>query len=108
MGTAIAQMALVDTGGGRMMRSMLRTAILLAAVLTWIAPAAAQLTADLTITKDDGQPSAVPGTLVSYTITVGNSGPDNVTAATVTDTFPVELSAIAWTCIASAGSTCTA
>jgi uncharacterized repeat protein (TIGR01451 family) len=64
--------------------------------------------ADLAIVKSDGQSSAVPGEPVTYTITVTNPGPSDVTGATVSDTFPGELTGVSWTCSASAGSSCTA
>ena len=90
------------------MKRWLQVVIAIVAMLTWTRPTVAQLTADLAISKDDGQTSAVPGTPITYTITVGNAGPDDVIGATVTDTFSAALSAISWTCVASAGSTCTA
>jgi uncharacterized repeat protein (TIGR01451 family) len=64
-------------------------------------------TADLAITKTDGQTTAVPGTPVSYTIVASNAGPSASGAATVSDTFP-SLSGVTWTCVSSAGSTCPA
>ncbi len=66
-----------------------------------------QSSADLSITKTDGVTSATPGTTVTYTIVAANAGPSDVTGATVTDTFPTALSC-SWTCVASAGSSCTA
>src|SRR5204862_422687 len=39
--------------------------------------------ADLSITKSDGQTTAVPGTNVTYTISVTNHGPTTVAGATV-------------------------
>jgi titin len=62
--------------------------------------------ADLSITKTDGQTSVVPGSQVTYTITVSNAGPSGVTGATVNDNFPASLSNVTWTCTASAGSSC--
>src|SRR5207245_1110444 len=44
--------------------------------------------ADLSITKDDGMTTAVPGTNDTYTVTVTNSGPSTVTGATVSDVLP--------------------
>src|SRR5205823_5616 len=44
--------------------------------------------ADLSITKDDGAATAVPGTNDTYTVTVTNSGPSTVTGATVSDVLP--------------------
>ncbi|MCG8461981.1 MAG: DUF11 domain-containing protein, partial [Holophagales bacterium] len=63
--------------------------------------------ADLSITKTDGVVSAVAGESLTYTIVATNNGPDDVTGATVTDTFPADLTCT-WTCVASAGSSCTA
>jgi Domain of unknown function DUF11 len=37
---------------------------------------------------------------------VSNAGPDAVTGAAVTDTFPADLTNVAWTCSATAGSAC--
>jgi len=45
-------------------------------------------TADLSITKDDGSLTYIPGTSTTYTVTVSNAGPSNVTGATVTDNIP--------------------
>jgi uncharacterized repeat protein (TIGR01451 family) len=64
--------------------------------------------ADLSITKTDNSATAVPGRPVTYTITVTNLGPSDAPVTTVTDTFPAGLSGTAWTCTASAGSSCTA
>ena len=64
--------------------------------------------ADLSITKTDGQTSAVPGTPVTYTLTVSNAGPSSVTGAQVQDAFPAGLTGITWTCAAGAGATCAA
>src|SRR6185295_19081506 len=44
--------------------------------------------ADLSITKIDAAASEVPGTNVTYTITVTNNGPSTVTGATVSDPLP--------------------
>lgn len=44
--------------------------------------------ADLAITKTDNSDTAVPGSQVTYTITVTNNGPSDVTGATVSDTIP--------------------
>ena len=64
--------------------------------------------ADLGITKSDGLTSAVPGQGITYTITVTNNGPSNVTGATVTDTFAGTLTGVSWTCSGSGGATCAA
>jgi uncharacterized repeat protein (TIGR01451 family) len=63
--------------------------------------------ADLAITKTDGVTGATPGGSVTYTITASNAGPSDATGATVADTFPAALTAT-WTCVGSAGGTCTA
>ncbi len=54
--------------------------------------------ADLRISKTDGQTTAVPGTLLTYTIVVTNAGPSAVTGATVSDTLPAQLTGASWTC----------
>ena len=64
--------------------------------------------ADLSITKTDGVTTAVPGQPLGYTIVASNAGPMDALGATVTDTFPTELSGCTWTCAASAGSSCSA
>lgn len=64
--------------------------------------------ADLSITKTDGVSTAVPGGNVTYTITASNAGPDAVTGATVTDTFPAAITSATWTCVGAGGGTCTA
>ena len=65
-------------------------------------------TADLSITKTDGSLTEVPGTSVTYTVVASNAGPSAVSAATVTDTMPVSLSGVTWTCAGAAGGTCPA
>jgi uncharacterized repeat protein (TIGR01451 family) len=62
-------------------------------------------TADLQITKTDGVPSEVPGTSVTYTITVTNAGPSNVIGATVGDTFPATITGVTYTSVTSGGAT---
>ncbi len=54
--------------------------------------------ADLSITKTDGQTTAVPGTPISYTIVASNAGPAFVANATVVDTFPANITGVTWTC----------
>ena len=63
--------------------------------------------ADLAITKTLTG-STVPGQATTYTIVVTNIGPSPVTAASVSDLFPVALVAPAWTCAADPGSSCAA
>ena len=61
-------------------------------------------TVDFSITKTDGETTAVPGQSLTYIIVATNAGPSNVTGATITDTFPAELTGVTWTCSASVGS----
>ena len=63
---------------------------------------------DIVLTKTDGQTGASPGDEVTYTITVSKAGPSDAPGTEVTDTFPVGLTSVGWTCTATAGSTCTA
>ena len=65
----------------------------------------APLFADLAITVTNGASTATPGALVTYVITATNLGPNAVTGATVSDTFPPELGGVSWTCVA-LGGTC--
>ena len=64
--------------------------------------------ADLSITKTDASPTYTPGGSLTYTIVVSNAGPSDVTGATVTDTFPADLTNVAWTCAATGSASCTA
>ncbi|MEL7061562.1 MAG: hypothetical protein AAGN46_16170, partial [Acidobacteriota bacterium] len=87
------------------LRSML--VILFASALASTASWAGVGSADLSISKTDGATTSVIGGSVTYTIVGTNLGPDDVFGATVTDTFPADLTCT-WTCAASAGSSCTA
>ncbi len=64
--------------------------------------------ADLSITKTDGQTTAVSGSPVSYTIVASNAGPSTATGATVTDTVPAAITGASWTCVGAGGGTCAA
>ena len=64
--------------------------------------------ADLAVAKSDGTTTAVPGQALTYTIVVSNAGPSDVDEATVTDVMPGALVGPTWTCVATAGSSCTA
>jgi uncharacterized repeat protein (TIGR01451 family) len=64
--------------------------------------------ADLSITKTDNAAAPAPGQAIAYTIVARNAGPTAVTGARVADTFPASLAGVTWTCVASAGSSCTA
>jgi len=63
-------------------------------------------TVDLAVTKTATPNPYVPGTSLTYTVTVTNGGPSDAVGATVTD--PLPLPGFTWTCAASTGSTCTA
>lgn len=63
--------------------------------------------ADLSITKDDGVASVLPGGTTTYTIVATNAGASDAPGAVVTDTFPAELSC-STTCVGANGGTCTA
>ncbi len=52
--------------------------------------------------------SVAPGAALSYSIVVTNNGPNAVSGAPVTDTFPSALTVGTWTCAATAGSSCAA
>jgi uncharacterized repeat protein (TIGR01451 family) len=69
--------------------------------LTDLAP-----TVDLAITKSDGQPVAVPGTSITYTVTVTNAGPSASAGSRVLDSLPAALTGATWTCSAAPGSSC--
>jgi len=64
--------------------------------------------ADLTVTKSDGVATYTPGGSVTYAIVVSNTGPSGVTGATVTDSFPAEITSANWTCTPTGAATCTA
>ena len=53
-------------------------------------------------------PRRCPGTSVSYTIVVTNSGPSTAADALVTDALPADLSGATWTCAATVGASCSA
>jgi uncharacterized repeat protein (TIGR01451 family) len=70
---------------------------------------------DLSITKDDGGVTTVPGGVVVYTLSYANNGNQNATGVVLTDTVPVGTSFNAgastpgWVCVpgTGAGSACT-
>ncbi|WBC05523.1 DUF11 domain-containing protein [Micromonospora sp. WMMA1976] len=62
-------------------------------------------TVDLAVTKAAAPSPYVPGTPLTYTVTVTNGGPSDAVGVTVTD--PLPLPGFTWTCAASTGSTCT-
>ena len=78
------------------------TALLMPGAFGSVVNAGFEVTADVTVTKDDGVVVVDAGGTVTYTIIVSNAGPDAV-APTVTDPMPAELASMEWTC-AAAGS----
>ena len=58
---------------------------------------------DLAVTKDDGNGSYIAGGTLTYTITIINNGPDNVTGAILTDNKPVQITTWDWACTAQNG-----
>ncbi len=63
---------------------------------------------DLGVTKTDGVSIVYPRYTGAYTIVAKNFGPGPITGAKVTDTIPAGLTGVAWTCVPSAGASCTA
>ena len=63
---------------------------------------------NLTVTKTDGVTSVIPGNTTTYTIAVGNTGPDPVTGLLVNDPLPAGVTFTSWTCVGAAGGVCTA
>ncbi len=62
---------------------------------------------DLEVVKVDGSGgTVVAGETIDYTVTVTNLGPNDVIAATVSDSFPTDLDDVRWNCTASPGSSC--
>lgn len=59
--------------------------------------------ADLQIQKTLATNPVVAGSPITYTITVTNNGPSNVTGATVTDTVPAQITGVTWTCAITTG-----
>jgi len=71
----------------------------LAVVLVWALASVgawAQDEADLAATIDNNETYLFPAENVTYVITVLNNGPDAVTGAGITATFPAELTNIVW------------
>ncbi|MEP7137055.1 MAG: GEVED domain-containing protein, partial [Chloroflexota bacterium] len=64
--------------------------------------------ADLAVTKSDSKTTYTPGGAISYAVVVSNSGPGSAIGATVVDAIPAFITTPTWTCVASAGASCTA
>lgn len=63
---------------------------------------------DLSVSLTDGQSVVQPDDPLTYTLTVTNPGPSVMAGVLVTNTLPISLANVAWSCSASAGSTCSA
>jgi uncharacterized repeat protein (TIGR01451 family) len=63
--------------------------------------------ADLSISKTDGQTTAMPGEPITYAIVVSNAGPSAANGARVTDSVPAEITGATWTCVGAGGGSCT-
>ena len=50
-----------------------------------------ELSADISITKSVSPSPAVPGSLIVYTLTITNAGPDTAAGVVVTDTIPAQV-----------------
>jgi uncharacterized repeat protein (TIGR01451 family) len=72
------------------------------------ADSAPQPVADLSITASSSPNPYVPGSVLTYTITVGNAGPSDVSRASVDDPPSARLAQLRWTCQANQGSACQA
>src|SRR5262249_37189595 len=62
--------------------------------------------ADLVISKTDGQASYVPGTPITYTVTVTNAGPSNASALNLSDIVPAGITGVSVTCAPTGSATC--
>jgi uncharacterized repeat protein (TIGR01451 family) len=63
-------------------------------------------TADLSITKTDGNTAINIGETITYQITVSNLGPSAVSGATVTDNIPNDITNVNWTCAVTGTGSC--
>jgi len=62
--------------------------------------------ADLSVTKTSTPEPFVPGGPLTYTITVTNEGPSDVTGARITDVLPAPVASFTWQCQGSGGAAC--
>jgi uncharacterized repeat protein (TIGR01451 family) len=61
--------------------------------------------ADLKITCTDGKTSVATGSINTYTITVTNTGLENLNGTVVTDTFPAQVQNVSYTATGKSGAT---
>lgn len=85
-------------------RELLAAAVLLA-VLAHPRPAAAQVAADVAITKSDDVSLVRVGDTITYTIVVINAGPSAASGVTVTDVFAAVLGDCSTTSVSAGGAT---
>jgi uncharacterized repeat protein (TIGR01451 family) len=62
--------------------------------------------ADLQVTQTASAAVALPSQPFTFTVVAANNGPNPVTGIPFTDAFSAALTAVAWSCTASAGSSC--
>src|SRR4051812_42289020 len=95
---------------GESMRSLYLKSVAASAAIAVVAlmggSSALGVSADVSITVADGSATEVPGTAVTYTITVTNPGTGNVKKVAVTDTFPSAITGVQWSCTPGAGGAC--
>lgn len=108
--TCTLKVNVVGTAAGNLINTIADGALTTTQGVTNAAASTATLavsgTADLLVTKTNNQTSIATGTTTTYTLVVGNAGPNNVIGATVTDTPPGGMTITGWTCSASAGASC--
>jgi uncharacterized repeat protein (TIGR01451 family) len=61
---------------------------------------------DLSIAKTDGQAAYVPGTVVTYTVTVQNAGPSTANGVAIADVVPASITGVTTNCIATGTASC--
>jgi uncharacterized repeat protein (TIGR01451 family) len=83
-------------------------AVISAVLAVGVVAAAGSPVSDLSITKTDGFPTYTAGSFVTYTIVVGNAGPDAAVGATVSDpvTSLPQVASATWTCVGTGAATC--
>jgi uncharacterized repeat protein (TIGR01451 family) len=64
--------------------------------------------ADLSISKTDGLSFVVQPATLTYTVLAENPGPSDAYGALITDTLPIELDNVSWTCVGMDGGACVA
>ena len=62
--------------------------------------------ADLAITKVSSPNPYIPGSALTYTVTVVNNGPSTANGARVQDRFPAQIAGFSWTCSATGAGSC--